>query len=282
MMRARTLISTAVFALTTAYGVAAQSGVADLRYVFPLPTSVVFTAVDTMETTISGMPTGDSKMNTTTSSVSEIQFAPGDSGIAVTAALRSFRGVMSTAMGDLTLKSPEVTPIQFRIGATGASASRVASEFGTTDPSAAPEESLAKARALSGLFTLPGRTMQLGESWSDTMRVSREHEGMQFDFLTIISGTYVADSVVSGRTLNVLRVINESKMSGAGTYQGMDIVQTTTSKSEDLVLWDSDRHIPVSRDALTHIDTETGLQQMNITTRMNARTRMVITAEAQN
>jgi len=281
MIRVRTLFSTMAFALIGALGVAAQAGVADLRYAAPLPASVVFTAVDTMDATITGLPTGDSKLTTITEWVSDMQFASGDSGIAVTAALKSFSGVMRSVMGDLQMHSPDVDPIRFHIGATGAAPEALAGANATA-LSAAPEETLARSRALAGLYALPGRTMAPGESWSDSARTAETVEEMHFDVSTSIRGTYLADSVVDGRTLNVLRVIRESEMTTSGTHEGVDIAQKTTSKSEEFVLWDSTRHIPVSRNAVSHIDAETELKQMNVTTKMIATSRTYITGEAQN
>lgn len=281
MIRTRTLLSTASFALAAVSGVTAQAGVADLRYAAPLPGSVVFTAVDTLDATITGLPTGESKLTTITQWVSDMQFASGDSGIAVTAALKSFSGTMRSAVGDLQMNSPAVDPIRFQIGVTGAAPGALAGPDATA-LSAAPEETLAKSRVLAGLYALPGRTIPRGESWSDSARTSQNVGGMQVDNATITHGTYLADSVVDGRTLNVLRVISESTTTTTGTHQGMEVTQKTIGKVEEFVLWDSTRHIPVSRNVVSHIESETALKQMNVTMKTVGTSRTYITGEARN
>jgi len=175
----------------------------------------------------------------------------------------------------------EIAPIRFHIGPTGPGPGTLMGEP-LAPGSTTGEEAMAKMRVASGLFPLPGRQVRLGESWSDTSSRSDTVQGMKVDKQQKTSGTYVADTVIDGRTLNILRVIIESASTTSGTHQGTDVTQTTTEKTEELVLWDSARHIPVSRRSIIHIDMTTEIRQMNVTTRYIATSRNIITGEAQD
>jgi hypothetical protein len=277
----RTLVA-ALLVVLTAASAHAQDGRADLRYAAPLPAVVSFTTVDTLETTTSGFPMGDMKTTGTVRSVSEVRFTPVDDGYAVAATLRELSGVMNTPMGSMPLSIDDGLSIDLTMGATGLDPEDMpASLSAMPAPGASAGEMMGPARAVAGIVGLPGRELRLGESWADTVHLSPTVEGLTMEMKIVTHGTYAADTVVDGRTLNVLRISGVMTMKATGSMQGMDINQDMTTTSDDTVLWDSARHIPMVRTGASEMTSESLLPQQGMTLRMSATTRSVTTAEPQ-
>lgn len=277
----RTLVA-ALLVLLTAASARAQDGRADLRYVAPLPAVVSFTTVDTLESTTSGFPMGDMKTTGTIHSVSELRFTPVDDGFAVTATLRELSGVMNTPMGSMPLSIDDGVAVELTMGTTGPDPEDMPASFSATPaPGASAAEMMGPARAVAGIIGLPGRELRLGESWADTVHMSPTVEGMTMEMTIVTHGTYAADTIVDGRTLNVLRISGEMTTKATGSMQGTEINQDMTSTSDDTVLWDSARHIPLFRRGVSEMRSESLLPQQGMTIRMSATTRSVTTAEPQ-
>jgi hypothetical protein len=275
----RSTLTATIVLLLTAAAADAQTGRADLRYVAPLPATVTFTTVDTVTSTVSGTPAGDISTTGVIHSVSELRFAPAAEGFVVTATLKALNGVMSTAMGDEPVESGEGEPVEFRLGVTGADMEELSRSLGATPEAAtSPGEVLGSGRAMAGLMNLPGRELRLGETWVDTLRLAPVVEGLQTTMEIVSRGVYAADTTVDGRTLNVLRVTSELTSNLSGAVQGMNITQKATSSTEETVLWDSARRMPLVREATGRMLTESFISDYGITMIMNAHTRSHTTA----
>jgi len=155
------------------------------------------------------------------------------------------------------------------------------------DPSAAgasPADRLGAARVFSGLLILPGRELAPGESWTETTSMTPEVEGMRAEVTTITRGTYAADTIVDGTTLNVLRIVVEMRMKMSGFVQGMATTQNMTSTSDEQVLWDSARHYVASRVGSGTFRGETVVTDPGmtmVTMVMTGATRSITTAHVQ-
>jgi hypothetical protein len=272
-------IVAAALALTAA-DASAQAGRADLRYAAPMPASVVITTVDSVTSTITGTPMGDMTTTGIMNSVSELRFEPGNEFIGVTALLREMSGSMSTPMGDMPISMDAGEPTRFRMGARGPDPEELyaaAAGAGAGGPGASPEDAMGSSRALSGLLALPGRELGLGETWTDTVRAAPTAEGMTFNVEVHIHGTYARDTVVDGRTLNVLEIATDMIMTAEGTAQGMNVVQEVSSEGTETVLWDSARRMAVHRDATATMTGTTSMPQMGMSFGLNSRTRSIST-----
>jgi hypothetical protein len=95
------------------------------------------------------------------------------------------------------------------------------------------------------LLLLPGRELRPGESWADTVKLSLEQDGMAMVVEARIRGTYERDTMVAGRTLNVLRYASDDVATGSGEIMGARVEVTAHSRREGIVLWDSARHAAV-------------------------------------
>lgn len=260
----------------------AQQGTADLQYRAPIPASITYVTVDSAQTRISGLPTGDMTTTAHFRSVSDVSFAPADSGWQATISVTEFQGSTSTPMGDVPVNSSHMAPLTLTVTATGPSPEELIEN--PPAAGASPADRIGAARAFSGLLILPGRELTPGESWTDTIIMTPEIEGMRSEVTTITRGTYAADTIVDGTTLNVLRIVAEMRMTMSGTVQGMATTQNMTSTSEEQVLWDSARHYVAARDGSGTFRGETVVTDPGVTMVtmvMTGTTRSITTAHVQ-
>jgi hypothetical protein len=263
--------------LTAGSAVEAQTGTADLRYTAPLPTSITYVSVDSITNTMSGLPTGDMTTTTFIRAVSALSFTAATDGFDVTGVVRELEGLTETPMGNMPVSASDASPVTARITATGPAPDAVAE----APPGAglSPGEAMGSAKAFAGLISLPRRQVALGESWADTVSMTPELDGTESHMQLITHGTYAADTVVDGRTLNVLEITSEMTMTMTGVMQGMNTSVRSTVNTEGRVLWDSGRHYVVSSDSSSTLRTETAMSDMGITMVMNGAIRSIITAE---
>lgn len=272
-----------VFALLAAVPAAAQGRRADLRYVAPLPTAITFTTVDSIQNTIGGMPTGDMTTTGTMRTVDELRFAVRGDSVVVTAILKEMSGETTSPMGAVPMSVGERPPVELKIGPKGPDPiDRSGTSFQLPGVGAELGALLTSRMALARLVGVPGRALSVGESWVDTVRLSPEDPqpvaGFQLEMLVAIRGTYAGDTIVDGRTLNVLRIITEMTSKGSGTLQGMDMAQDMTMTSEATVLWDSALHVPLRSDAVAQSVVDSAVPGMGMTVRMEMRSRSITTA----
>src|SRR5690606_29860227 len=103
----RTALVLSLLLTAAAASAHAQSGRADLRYVAPLPSAVLFTTIDTIESTMNGLPTGSMTTRGSLQSTSELRFDTGSGDVVVTATLKEMSGQMSSPMGSMPIDASE-------------------------------------------------------------------------------------------------------------------------------------------------------------------------------
>ena len=275
------ILFAAMALLPTAQSVHAQAGRADLRYRAPFPPSVVFVAIDSMTHTV-GMPTGDMTTQSFMRSVSELSFAAAEGGADVTAVLTELEGRMTSPMGNMPITASNVAPVEIRIGEMGPDPQQVADDMIVPGMGMSPGDIMGSMKALSALVTLPGRELRIGETWVDTTRTAPAMDDVEADMVVVTHGTYETDSVVAGRSVNVLRIRTDMRMTMGGTIQGMNMTQRMTSSSDEQILWDSSLHLPVSRDAIGTMRTETTLTAQGVTMVMTGRTRSITSLQPES
>lgn len=289
-MQTRVRAALAVIALLPAgQSVHAQAGTADLRYRAPLPASVTYVTIDSMWTATSGLPSGmsglpfgDVRTTTWARAVNELSFAAVDDGLDVTAVLEELQGTVATPMGDMPITAGNIPAVTIRMTERGPDPEDIAGKMATQPVQASPGDVMGSAKAGSGLLTLPGRELGLGETWSDTVRMSPEVEGLKGELVIVTHGTYSADTVHDGRTVNVLQIQTEMTMSMNGAVGGIAMTHQMVSSTRERVLWDSARHYSLSRDAVGQVRTEMSMPDHGMTTVMTGRTRSITTAQPES
>jgi hypothetical protein len=107
----------------------------------------------------------------------------------------------------------------------------------------------APAMMAQGLFIrLPGRPVEPGAMWVDTVRVTEESEGLTSTFQAVVTSTWAGDTVVAERTLRVIRRAGVLSLGVQGVTQGVEIQQSLTGESVGVALWDPERRLLVARE----------------------------------
>jgi hypothetical protein len=94
---------------------------------------------------------------------------------------------------------------------------------------------------------LPGRDIARGVEWADTISVSEQNEGLASSTTTVLRSVWARDTVVAGRTLNVITSRATNVVRIAGTTDGVEIEQNLTGEGTGVTLWDPSRRIIVER-----------------------------------
>jgi hypothetical protein len=247
----------------------AQTGRADLRYVAPLPAVLSVMTVDTIETTMEGGPGAGVVSGGALTTINELRFAPGPDGVQVTARTIKVSGAFTGLAGSVPVDVGAGEPIKFTLPAKGPDPESMNDVFATLPSMGAATGAMMQAsRAATGLMPLPDRQLRLGESWVDTIRANPGAGGLAAEGTMIVRGTYAADTVVAGKTLNVLRISSEFTMKASGSMQGTKIAPNVKQLSEESVLWDSREHVPLFRMAVTRTDIEIAVPQSSMTARV--------------
>jgi hypothetical protein len=269
---ALTTALTVVLALIAANASLSAQGVADLRYAAPLPGTLVRVTVDSSRTESSAMTvTGEGR------SVMHLSFAAGADGITATVQLQEMTFTMTTPMGVVPTARKGGDAQDVRLLETGpARASETNAPVGAMGSN--PAAVMAEAVGHDLLPRLPGRMLSLGETWTDTTTSRAGDPSWAVEVTTITIGAYVADILVDGRALNVLRITSRQNVRGTGDVKEIRMEQATDISVEDTVHWDSALHYPVWRSVRRISDTEMRYPGQTQTVRMRAEQTTVSTA----
>lgn len=235
---------------------------------------------------VAGAPTGDVTTTGAVRAVDELRFAPSADGVTETAVIKQMSGGLSMPTMSMPIDLGEQAPVEFTMGPAGvdpAELTRARASLGMPSPGVDVYARVGSSMAAARLVALPGRTLSIGESWVDTVRLSPEDaqflEGFAIEMLMTTRGTYAGDTVVDGRLLNILRIASETTAKGSGTLQGVEFRQEMTTTSEATVLWDSALHIPRFSDAVARTQAESVVPAQGATVLIDGRSRSITTAE---
>lgn len=93
---------------------------------------------------------------------------------------------------------------------------------------------------------LPGRSIRLGQTWKDTIEWEETTEEALISVREIISGQYIRDTVVMGRTLNVLHTQAEQEIQTNGLNEHMEVRRNLRGDAARRLLWDPVRRIVIA------------------------------------
>lgn len=276
-IRFRRVVLAALGAGLLAPAVHAQSGRADLRYVQPLPDSVAYASVDSVHNEMTGMGPGMT-ISGVLRTVVDVRFATRGDTLFAQSALRQMTGSMSTPMGDMPIDLAAMEPMELRLGPEGPDWEEVLAVLSDTDTGSDMMAAMGPARATAALIQLPGRVVELGETWTDTVDLRSKRAEAETSGFLILNGTYVSDTTVAGRTLNVLRITTTSESAMSAESPMGRVSGRSKETSEETVLWDSQLHMIVGRDAVTQSEGETDMPTGG-TMQMKSRGRSITSIE---
>ena len=235
-----------------------------LAYSVPAAPLATYEYADSTASNIQAGAAGAIRVNLGAHGVVDLGFEPSGSNLKVTLTVKEFAGsfvnsagggvvaaglsdvkgpavLTLTPRGEITfLTKPEMTPI-FR---------QVAGSDGI----------------FRRFFTrLPGRTVQAGATWTDTLTTQEVNEGLTTRTQNIVTSTLARDSVVRGRTLLVITSVSQRTLEMTGTTQGVEIVQKLSGPANSITLWDPVRKLVVSRTETVRMTGTFDLPAMSMT-----------------
>ena len=94
---------------------------------------------------------------------------------------------------------------------------------------------------------LPGTAVNVGDSWTDTIRVEGSEGVGEVSASSILTYTVEGDTMVDGRSLVKITYTGTQQSSSSGLIQGMDFNQEVSGTTEGHVLWDMGAGLMVER-----------------------------------
>jgi hypothetical protein len=128
---------------------------------------------------------------------------------------------------------------------------------------------------------LPGRAVQPGDSWVDTVAIAEDGDTGESSQETITTYTVVGDTQMDGRSLLEISFAGTTEMRQTMAMQGAEIEQRTSMSVEGRVLWDMQRGLMFERETLSRGTgtVRVALAPMPLPTRVESRSRVRLRLE---
>ncbi len=218
-----------------------------LAYGQPPTPTLAYEFADTSTSDIQAGAAGAIRVSTGASGTADLKFEPSGGDQKVTLTFRQYSGSFSNSAGGGTMAATAADikgPVVLSLSPRGV----------VTLPQR-PETTQA-FRTISGcdnifrrfFVRLPARSVRPGATWTDTI-ASEEScgEGLTTKLQNIARSTYARDTVVAGRTFNVITSEAERTLEVSGTTQGVEIIQKLKGTANGLTLWDPEKRAVFSR-----------------------------------
>jgi hypothetical protein len=207
----------------------------------------------------------------------ELAFEPADGGLRATARWVDFEGRLASPQGAVDadesgIEGPFVLSVDERGRVELVDAPRLTDAF--RQVAGGPG---IMAQAL--FIRLPGRAVEPGAAWVDTVRVTEEGEGLTSTFEAVVTSTWAGDTIVDGRTLRVIRRAGALSLGVHGVSQGIEIRQSLTGESAGVALWDPERRLLVTREESAELSGTMELPAMGaqgVPVQARTRTRLAL------
>lgn len=125
---------------------------------------------------------------------------------------------------------------------------------------------------------LPGRGVQVGESWTDTVRFEGRQGDGNLRSSSIMTYTVLGDTLVGERKVLKLAMEGSSEATTTGAMSGMDYTQKVSGSVKGWVLWDLQRALMTemygATDATGTMDVSAAPFPLTVHVRGRSRTRL--------
>lgn len=211
------------------------AGPASLAFTMPEDPVVTYTQADTGEVVLD-MGGQVINMDMRTDAVMDLEFAPADDGLQVTATWRELDASMSSPMTPPQRVAAEDIdgPLVFTLGRRGEAAMVSAPEI----PMQAGQLVSPTQTAMAFFPRLPGTPPTAGMTWTDTIRYETDEGGVKQKIRTLVNYTVAGDTTVAGRTLLKVDMDGTQSVQAEGRQQGMRIYQDMNGSVGGFFLWD--------------------------------------------
>lgn len=203
----------------------------------PAASTASFVKADTAVVTVDAPGMGTFDVDVQAEATVDVAFTEGAGGLNVTATYSALSGTMTNPMG---------APLNVDESAVEGQLVFTVDGRGRTTVTESLEVDLEAVQLVSPsgfayeLFPrLPDRVVAVGDSWTDTVTVVEEAEGISSETIAIVTYTVAGDTVVGGRSLMKLNTDSEIEASVSGSMQGMSMSQNMSGSGSGWVLWDA-------------------------------------------
>ena len=240
-MRRKILTGAALLAAVTACGGSGMAGGpapdGALAVRLPSASNASYVRADTTVVGVDAGMMGTFDVNVNGNTTVDVGFAEGAGGVVVTATYSAVDGGITNPMGaPISVDESSVSgQLVFTVDGRGRS---TVSERLEVEPDAI--QLVSPSGLAYDLFPrLPDRTVAVGDSWTDTISVNEEVEGVASETTTVVTYTVAGDTLVSGHSLMKLNTVSDVEASVNGSMQGMSMTQNMSGSSSGWVLWDA-------------------------------------------
>lgn len=240
-MQIRNLTGAALLAAVTACGGAGMAGGpapdGALAVRMPSMSAASYVRADTTVVGVDAGMMGTFDVNVNGSSTVDVGFAEDAGGVMVTATYSAVDGAITNPMGAPISVDESAVSGQLVFTVDGRGRSTVTERLQV-------ETDAIQLVSPSGLAydlfpRLPDRAVSMGDSWTDTISVNEDVEGVASETTTVVTYTVAGDTVVAGQSLMKLNTISEVEASVNGSMQGMAMTQNMSGSASGWVLWDA-------------------------------------------
>lgn len=207
----------------------------------PDPATYLFT-----DTTVFAIETAMGAMEVVTgqAGVAELDFRRWADGRVLVRFPRFRASFRNAAQGTSTVDESDIGgPFTVRVGHTGLVEVVDTPSLSQTLLDIAGPENLVRP-----LFAqLPGRSVDIGARWVDTVTTVEEIAGTRSVARSIITSTLAGDTVVAGRRLLRIRTESANTIEVAGVSGGVEVEQRLSGVTTGTVLWDEAARLLVER-----------------------------------
>lgn len=204
-----------------------------------------YSTADTMRFMIQAGDMGSVQIAVQYQGTAQLTFEPAAGDFNVTVSLVSFEGRFSNPMaGSLDSDASGLGgPIVVRVTSRGETELvEVPSVTDAFDQIAGPDE------LVRDFFVrLPGRPVEVGGTWTDTIRSRTEGAGTLTISQSILTATVDGDTTMAGRTLRLIRTVYDNTLNLSGTSGGTRVSQRLTGTTTGYFLWDMERRLLFER-----------------------------------
>jgi hypothetical protein len=241
----------------------APAGVS-LAYSAAVPSTVTYAFADSSGFNIQGGAIGDIRVVAMASGTADAAFAPKGSDVEMRVKVTDLNGSFTnSAMGGTT----NATETDVQGEAVMTVSPRGAVTVGQMPTMTRAAQAIGMGAGFFRRFTirLPAGPVQAGSVWTDTVSASEDVAGMRSTLRDVVTATWTRDTLVAGRTLNVITHSTRRSLDVAGASEGVEIAQKLSGTASGHSLWDRQRNLVVEHFETTDLSGTFDLPAMGLT-----------------
>jgi hypothetical protein len=235
-----------------------------MAYATTAPATVTYQFSDSSGFNIQGGAIGDIRVTAQASGTAEAAYAPKGTDVEMRLRITDLTGAFTnSAMGGAT----NVTEADVQGEAVLTVSPTGVMTIGQLPTASRAAQGIGMGAGFFRRFIvrLPPGPVQRGASWTDTVTATDEGAGVRSSVRDVVTATWARDTVVAGRTFNVITHSAQRTLEVSGTSEGVEIAQKLSGTASGYTLWDGQRNLIVERFESTALSGTFDLPAMGLT-----------------